>query len=118
MPIPDVPTDFLEGVKTWGGNGGPDEQGGVAIHMYAANRSMQGPGTPALGHRAGPDRSGPPGNRGDPARRALSRRTPGWRRARLHAGELRRRPALARTGPHRLELSGERARLPDAGGLV
>ena len=42
MPIPDAPTDFLEGVKTWGGNGGPDEQGGVAIHMYAANRSMQG----------------------------------------------------------------------------
>jgi len=42
MPIPDAPTDFLEGVKTWGGNGSPDEQGGVAIHMYAANRSMQG----------------------------------------------------------------------------
>jgi homogentisate 1,2-dioxygenase len=29
-------------VKTWGGNGGPDEQGGVGIHLYAANRSMQG----------------------------------------------------------------------------
>ena len=42
MPIPDAPTDFLEGVKTWGGNGGPDEQGGVGIHLYAANRSMQG----------------------------------------------------------------------------
>ena len=42
LPIPAAPTDFLEGVKTWGGNGGPDEQGGVAIHLYAANRSMQG----------------------------------------------------------------------------
>lgn len=42
MPIPTVPTDFIEGVKTWGGNGGPDEQSGVGIHLYAANRSMQG----------------------------------------------------------------------------
>jgi len=42
LPIPDAPTDFLEGVQTWGGNGGPDEQGGVAIHLYAANKSMQG----------------------------------------------------------------------------
>jgi homogentisate 1,2-dioxygenase len=42
LPIPATPTDFVEGVKTWGGNGGPDEQGGVGIHLYAANRSMQG----------------------------------------------------------------------------
>lgn len=42
MPIPTAPTDFLEGMKTWGGNGGPDEQGGVGIHLYAANRSMEG----------------------------------------------------------------------------
>ncbi|WP_338879842.1 homogentisate 1,2-dioxygenase [Achromobacter veterisilvae] len=42
LPIPTAPTDFLEGMKTWGGNGGPDEQGGVGIHLYAANRSMQG----------------------------------------------------------------------------
>lgn len=42
LPIPAAPTDFLEGVKTWGGNGGPDELSGVGIHLYAANRSMQG----------------------------------------------------------------------------
>ena len=29
-------------MKTFGGNGGPDEQGGVGIHLYAANRSMKG----------------------------------------------------------------------------
>ena len=42
LPIPTAPTDFLDGVKTFGGNGGPDEQGGVGIHLYAANRSMKG----------------------------------------------------------------------------
>lgn len=39
--IPEAPTDFLEGVTTWAGNGAWDEQTGVAIHLYAANRSMQ-----------------------------------------------------------------------------
>ncbi|MFJ1301813.1 homogentisate 1,2-dioxygenase [Pseudomonadota bacterium AL_CKDN230030165-1A_HGKHYDSX7] len=42
LPIPDAPTDFVAGVQTWGGNGSPDEQGGVGIHLYAANRSMEG----------------------------------------------------------------------------
>ena len=42
LPIPDAPTDFVAGVQTWGGNGSPDEQGGVGIHLYAANRSMDG----------------------------------------------------------------------------
>jgi homogentisate 1,2-dioxygenase len=42
LPLPAEPTDFVEGMRTWGGNGGPDEQNGVGIHLYAANRSMQG----------------------------------------------------------------------------
>jgi homogentisate 1,2-dioxygenase len=42
LPMPARPTDFIEGMQTWGGNGGPDEQNGVGIHLYAANRSMQG----------------------------------------------------------------------------
>lgn len=38
--IPDSPTDFLEGVATWAGAGSSDQQSGVAINLYAANRSM------------------------------------------------------------------------------
>ncbi|OZI37301.1 homogentisate 1,2-dioxygenase [Bordetella genomosp. 10] len=41
-PMPDAPTDFVDGVFTLGGNGGPDEQSGVGIHLYAANRPMEG----------------------------------------------------------------------------
>jgi homogentisate 1,2-dioxygenase len=42
LPLPTQPTDFIDGLVTMAGNGGPGEQSGVAIHMYAANRSMQG----------------------------------------------------------------------------
>jgi homogentisate 1,2-dioxygenase len=41
-PMPDAPTDFLDGIATMGGNGGPDGHDGVGIHVYAANASMQG----------------------------------------------------------------------------
>ena len=34
-------TDFLDGIVTLGGNGDPAMQAGVAIHLYAANTSMQ-----------------------------------------------------------------------------
>jgi len=40
FPIPAQPTDFIAGLATMAGNGGPDAQAGCAIHMYAANRSM------------------------------------------------------------------------------
>ncbi|WP_233236460.1 homogentisate 1,2-dioxygenase [Bordetella sp. LUAb4] len=40
LPMPQVPTDFIDGVVTVGGNGGPDEQSGVGIHLYAANTGM------------------------------------------------------------------------------
>ena len=39
-PTPEAPTDFVEGLTTMGGSGGPDIGAGVAIHYYLANRSM------------------------------------------------------------------------------
>ncbi len=42
LPLPSEPTDFVDGLVTLAGNGGPAEQAGVGIHLYAANRSMQG----------------------------------------------------------------------------
>jgi homogentisate 1,2-dioxygenase len=42
QPLPSVPTDFIDGLFTMAGNGSPAAQSGVGIHMYAANRSMQG----------------------------------------------------------------------------
>ena len=42
LPSPDKPADFVDGLVTLAGNGSAAEQGGIGIHMYAANRSMQG----------------------------------------------------------------------------
>jgi len=42
LPPPSVPTDFVHGLFTMAGNGSPAAQAGVGIHVYAANRSMQG----------------------------------------------------------------------------
>jgi len=41
-PIPDVPTDFVDGLFAVAGNGSAAAQHGVGIHLYAANRDMQG----------------------------------------------------------------------------
>jgi len=41
LPVPAQSTDFLKGIITMGGNGEPALQTGVAIHLYAANASMQ-----------------------------------------------------------------------------
>jgi len=41
LPLPAVPTDFVDGLVTLAGNGGPAEQAGIGIHVYTANRSMQ-----------------------------------------------------------------------------
>ena len=41
LPIPDAPTDFIDGLTTMAGNGDPATMSGCAIHIYAANRSMQ-----------------------------------------------------------------------------
>ena len=40
--IPATPTDFIDGLFTVAGNGGAAGQHGVGIHVYAANRDMQG----------------------------------------------------------------------------
>jgi homogentisate 1,2-dioxygenase len=40
LPIPSKPTDFVDGLITMAGNGDALTHSGVAIHMYAANRSM------------------------------------------------------------------------------
>jgi len=41
-PLPSAPTDFIDGLFTMAGNGSPASQSGCGIHVYAANRSMQG----------------------------------------------------------------------------
>ena len=40
LPMPHVPTDFIDGWVTMAGNGSPAAQSGCAIHLYAANRDM------------------------------------------------------------------------------
>ena len=42
LPLPDAPTDFVDGLFTMGGNGSAAAQTGIGIHLYAANGSMQG----------------------------------------------------------------------------
>jgi homogentisate 1,2-dioxygenase len=42
VPLPEQPTDFVQGLLTMAGHGGPQGQSGAAVHLYAANRSMQG----------------------------------------------------------------------------
>ena len=42
LPLPTAPKDFVDGLLTMAGNGGPAAQSGIGIHVYAANRSMQG----------------------------------------------------------------------------
>jgi homogentisate 1,2-dioxygenase len=40
LPLPDAPTDFIEGLHTMAGNGDAALHLGIAIHHYVANRSM------------------------------------------------------------------------------
>ena len=40
LPVPEKPTDFVDGIVTLGGNGDPALQTGVAIHLFACNRGM------------------------------------------------------------------------------
>ncbi len=41
-PLPSAPTDFIDGLFTVAGNGNAAVQQGIGIHIYAANKSMQG----------------------------------------------------------------------------
>lgn len=40
LPLPDAPTDFIDGLLTMGGNGDAATHIGIAIHVYCGNRSM------------------------------------------------------------------------------
>jgi len=40
LPIPEIETDFVEGLATLGGSGDPAMQDGMAAHLYVANASM------------------------------------------------------------------------------
>ena len=42
LPLPDAPTDFVEGLVAMAGNGDPALQAGATVLLYAANRSMDG----------------------------------------------------------------------------
>ena len=42
LPFPQAPTDFIDGLTTIAGNGSTSSQTGLAIHVYACNRSMDG----------------------------------------------------------------------------
>lgn len=41
LPLPEAPTDFVDGLFTMAGNGDAASMTGCAIHLYAANRSMR-----------------------------------------------------------------------------
>ena len=40
LPLPTEPTDWVDGLHTYGGNGDAEAQVGVGIHLYAANADM------------------------------------------------------------------------------
>lgn len=41
IPIPDSPTDFVDGMVTIAGNGDAFSQTGIAVHIYRCNRDME-----------------------------------------------------------------------------
>jgi homogentisate 1,2-dioxygenase len=41
MPLPNKPTDFIDGLVTMAGNGDTHSWAGLGIHLYAANASMK-----------------------------------------------------------------------------
>ncbi len=40
LPVPDEPTDFVEGITSIAGNGDLFTQAGIAVHIYRCNRGM------------------------------------------------------------------------------
>ena len=40
LPIPDAPSDFVEGLYTLCGNGDAGTQAGIGVHLYVCNRDM------------------------------------------------------------------------------
>ena len=71
LPLPEEPTDFIDGITTIAGNGDSFSQSGMAVHIYAFNKGMgeryfynadgemlivPEMGSLAIYHRARPDR--------------------------------------------------------------
>lgn len=42
LPVPEEPTDFIDGMRTFAGNGEVAAGVGMGVHLYVCNRSMQG----------------------------------------------------------------------------
>src|SRR4029453_8422319 len=40
LPLPERPTDFIDGLVTYCGNGAPELGRGIGVHLYACNLSM------------------------------------------------------------------------------
>ena len=133
LPIPETPTDFVDGLVTMAGNGDPAAQTGVAIHIYAANASMQRrffynadgellivpqQGRAADSHRARHARRRARRNLRDAARHQVPCRAAGRRRPRLRLRKLRRAIPPAGTRPDRRQRPRQRARFPDARGCL
>ena len=118
LPIPSKPTDFVEGLVTMGGNGGPEAQAGCGIHIYAANRSMSDrffsnadgellivpqQGRLRLATEMGLVDVEPQEIAVIPRGVRFRAELPGWQRARLRVRELRRAVQAARPRADRLE---------------
>ena len=41
LSVPEAPTDFIDGMVSYCGNGDPAAAIGIGVHLYAANRSME-----------------------------------------------------------------------------
>ncbi len=136
LPLPDAPTDFVDGLVTMAGNGDPAAMTGCAIHLYAANRSMtdrffyDADGELLIVPQQGRLRIATELGRLDVAPQEIAVIPRGIRfrvelpdanpepGARLRLRELRRAAAAARPGRHRLERARQPARLPDAARVV
>jgi hypothetical protein len=126
LPMPDAPTDFIDGWVTMAGNGSPESMSGCAIHLYAANRPMRdrffysADGelliVPQQGRLEIATELGTidlePQQIAVPARHPLPGTPARWRGARLYLRKFRRPPAPAGPGADRLERPGESARFP------
>jgi homogentisate 1,2-dioxygenase len=40
LQMPDAPTDFIDGITTFAGNGDSYSQAGIAVHIFACNKAM------------------------------------------------------------------------------
>ena len=129
LPMPSAPTDFIDGLFTMAGNGRLPAQHGVGIHLYAANRVMQGryfydadgellivpqQGRLHIATELGVLDVEPQEIAVIPRGVRFRVELPDGAGARLRLRELRRAAAPARPRADRLQRPGQSARLPDA----